>query len=315
MRIVISVILGACGFSRELNEIAIDAPADASSDAPSDVRPQALACPTGYINVPANAEFATKEFCIAKYEMKNMGNVPTSQAALVPWGTITRDAAKAACVSLGAGYHLVTNTEWMAIARAIEANPDNWSTTPTKFLSKGKTDNCGSCVTYSSYCPGPAMDSDPCYETVMTGCTNRGAPAFRFNRTHEIGDAVIWDFSGNSFELVDHPITTNPTRGGNFGESINGVPGTTFVPPLQEKAYKSANTAHTDVATAGSPANPPQPVGANNVGILYVTDQAAAPNVTRGGDFCGFAGIYSVALLRDSELGVNIGFRCAYTPP
>lgn len=92
------------------------------------------------------------------------------------------------------------------------------------------------------------------------------------------------------------------------------MPGTTFSPSVAESTYKSANTQHADVATAGSPATPPQPVGATNVGVLYVTDQAAARNWTRGGDFCGFAGIYSVALLRDSELRINIGFRCAYRP-
>lgn len=30
-----------------------------------------------------------------------------------------------ACKNMGPGYHLITNNEWMTIARSIEANPQN----------------------------------------------------------------------------------------------------------------------------------------------------------------------------------------------
>ncbi len=37
-------------------------------------------CPEGYIPVPGNAEYGTGDFCVAKYEMKNVGGVAKSQA-------------------------------------------------------------------------------------------------------------------------------------------------------------------------------------------------------------------------------------------
>ena len=44
-----------------------------------------------------------------------------------PIATLTHTQAIAACQSLGAGYHLVTNDEWMAAARSAESVADNWS--------------------------------------------------------------------------------------------------------------------------------------------------------------------------------------------
>jgi hypothetical protein len=41
---------------------------------------------------------------------------------------MNQSEAIAACKSLGQGYHLVTNNEWMTIARNIESQGENWST-------------------------------------------------------------------------------------------------------------------------------------------------------------------------------------------
>lgn len=34
-----------------------------------------LDCPEGYIAVPGNDEFNTRDFCVAKYEMSHVGNL------------------------------------------------------------------------------------------------------------------------------------------------------------------------------------------------------------------------------------------------
>lgn len=47
-----------------------------------------LNCPTGFIEVPGNSRFGTSDFCVMKYEAKNVGGVPTSQAAGLPWTSI-----------------------------------------------------------------------------------------------------------------------------------------------------------------------------------------------------------------------------------
>lgn len=48
-------------------------------------------------------------------------------AGKYPIADINQAEAIAACQSMGSGYHLITNNEWMTIARSIEANPTNWS--------------------------------------------------------------------------------------------------------------------------------------------------------------------------------------------
>jgi len=266
-----------------------------------------ITCPMGYVFIANNCDFTAGDFCIAKYEAKVAGGTALSTASGFPTGNITVSAAKQACAANGPGYPLVTNEEWMATARAIEATPDNWSTTTVPFLSKGNTDACGACPATAT-CPGPAApDNLPCAGTKVTSCTDRSNANFRFNRTAKIGTTgVIWDLSGNMFELIDFPMTMNATEGEHPGQSINTVTAASFSPAWPAEKYKSANTAHTDDPSMTSQ------MAVNNVGLLYVTSVDMSPQVTRGGDYCGFAGIYAIGLLRTSELLGNVGFRCAY---
>lgn len=110
-----------------------------------------LSCPAGFVKVPGNASFPTaaQDFCLAKYEMKFASTSGQTQYAADGWktwnwpasgipaiasvpentpiATLTQGQAIAACQSLGAGYHLVTNDEWMAAARSAESVAANWS--------------------------------------------------------------------------------------------------------------------------------------------------------------------------------------------
>ena len=58
---------------------------------------------------------------------------------------------------MGAGYHLITNNEWMTIARNIEANPTNWSNgiTGSGYISNGVSNDatlgCGATSTQTQY--------------------------------------------------------------------------------------------------------------------------------------------------------------------
>lgn len=299
--VLVTLALAGCGFSLRAPAIEADASDPPSIDAPATDAPRCATlpvgpCPENYVFVPQNCAYNAGEFCIAKYEMKNASGTAVSQSGGTPWGTVTTAQAKAACAANGARYHLVTNDEWMATARAIEATPLNWSTTATPFLSKGRTDACTNCP--GNGCPGSAAaDTSPCFATNTTACADRTDADFRFNRTHRVlANGLIWDFSGNMFELIDRGPTTNSTEGAHPGVSINSTQGTNFSPPLTDADYKSATLAHRD--------------DLQNIGVLYVT--GSARNMTRGGDYCGFAGIYSVSLLADVELGYNVGFRCAY---
>jgi len=95
-------------------------------------------CPTGYIWVPGSAKYGTLPgFCVMKYEAKCSGSAdgtacnvstdtPVSQVANAPWrSNISQENARLACQRIGAGYHLISEAEWMTIADNIAATPIN----------------------------------------------------------------------------------------------------------------------------------------------------------------------------------------------
>ncbi|MFO8054870.1 MAG: hypothetical protein R6U19_06900, partial [Bacteroidales bacterium] len=86
-----------------------------------------ITCPDGYISVPGSETYGTSDFCVMKWEAKNVGGNATSQAAETPWVSISQTEAIANCSALGEGYHLITNEEWMTIARNVEQVEDNWN--------------------------------------------------------------------------------------------------------------------------------------------------------------------------------------------
>ena len=256
--------------------------------------PDVGVCPTNYERV-ADSTFASG-FCLAKYELRNVGGIAEPIYPMLPWGDITTAQALAACEALGSRYHLTTNPEWMATAREIEAVPANWSTTVTPFLKKGHTDDCLALPVGAEL--AASTDDDPCNGTLGPACTQSNSADFRYNRTFVLRSGrVIWDFSGNSFEILDHAPMTNVTQGDNPGTDINITTGAAFIPAFPEAQYKSANTADRD--------------SSQNVGVLFRDNATLATKLSRGGDFCLFAGIYSVSLLT-SEVHHNVGFRCIY---
>ncbi len=115
-------------------------------------------CPDWFIKVPWNEEFMQSGFCVAKYEMTytdadtpntcdltctawenisgqtdwntvvyTWAKIPVSMTWKYPISNITQTQAIDACKSMWEWYHLITNNEWMTIARDIEANQTNWS--------------------------------------------------------------------------------------------------------------------------------------------------------------------------------------------
>ncbi len=88
-------------------------------------------------------------FCVMKYEAKDDGSGNAiSQAASAPWVSISQVDAKAECAALGAKYDLISNPEWLALAKDIEAQDINWSggSVGSGCLSRGNNgvdDACG----------------------------------------------------------------------------------------------------------------------------------------------------------------------------
>lgn len=268
-----------------------------------------LICPVGYVSVPANAGLGVINFCVMKYEAKNSGaNVAVSNASALPWASITHTNAKTQCTDLGVKYDLVSNPEWMTIARNIENEPANWSSgiVGTGTLFRGHSDNS----------PGSALNvtiTTDGYD--QTG--NSGASSPEQKRVHVLSNSnQIWDFSGNVFEWVDwsisagfqivtpankafaNPPDTDPVNAWReFNILNNKITGTDEMKP---ETWQSFNPGFTS---------------AQGVGLYYAGINTTGGMAHRGGNWNqGInAGIYSLDLSNATAVS-SVGFRCVYRP-
>ncbi|NDG27182.1 MAG: hypothetical protein EB120_08410 [Proteobacteria bacterium] len=159
-----------------------------------------------YIRVAPNAALGTSEFWVAKYEMKSVSSVATSQAALTPWVNINRNDSITSCQALGAKYDLISNAQWQAMAREIETaqspagtylNWSNNSTSGANAINRGHSDNSPANALAAS------TDNDPCSGTGNTNCATNSSSDFTQKRTHTLKSGeIIWDVAGNVWEWV-----------------------------------------------------------------------------------------------------------------
>ncbi|MDD4221340.1 MAG: SUMF1/EgtB/PvdO family nonheme iron enzyme, partial [Candidatus ainarchaeum sp.] len=189
-------------------------------------------CPEGFIPVPGNFLYDTTNdssmgFCVAKYEMKvdqngdGIGDSNTdcqdssygvwkndkagcsySDFNLVsspegyPLTDIKQTESIAACESIGG--HLITNNEWMTLARNIEQVPSNWSsgTIGEGYLPRGNT-NLGRA--------GSSPDPEGTGNNKRTLSLTNGE--------------VIWDLAGNVWEWTNDNIDMSVNRPKSFNEN------------------------------------------------------------------------------------------------
>ncbi len=257
-------------------------------------------CPTNYVPVPHNnAVGTTVDFCVAKYEMKcntasgtGCSGSPISQAANQPWVSITQANAKAACAGIGTQYHLITNAEWMTIARNIEATAANWSsgTVNTGALNRGHSDN-GPANTLAA-----GTDDSPCSGT---GDTCSTTVFHDQRRTHVLSNGqVVWDLAGNAKEFIDWILVTDRagTISNNY-EEINTTAPTTSMPA---NTFKSNNVGLLET---------------NGVGAYWRDANGSNGYAARGGHFANGtkSGVYHLDFEPSSTYtDLKVAFRCAY---
>ncbi|HEU4831023.1 MAG TPA: prepilin-type N-terminal cleavage/methylation domain-containing protein, partial [Candidatus Saccharimonadales bacterium] len=172
------MIEGACpahdGYVGGGGDIAFDQPSDCSII-------------TGFIPVPGNSLFGTEGgFCVMKYEAKNVGGVATSQAAGVPWVSISQPDAITTSHAVCAGCHLISEAEWLTIAHNVLSVPSNWSTgtVGSGYIYSGHNDNSSGALAASS------NDNDGYYGTGNSNGSQR--------RTLTLTNGeVVWDLAGN----------------------------------------------------------------------------------------------------------------------
>jgi prepilin-type N-terminal cleavage/methylation domain-containing protein len=275
-------------------------------------------CPTGYIPVPGNSLYQTKDFCVMKYEAKAVeisnptvglltpttgfntiannttpttsanGRAVASVASGYPIANINQTTAASYCTNAGAS--LITNAEWMTIARNIEAQGSNWTggTVGSGGLWRGHSDNN----------PGTALEASTDDNLGYTG-TGNTSPSIE-KRTHTLSNGeVIWDLSGNVWEWTNDTI-----QGAN---KPNNSSGNLW---QQWTAISNFGTLSYDLTRPSNTSwNSSQNMGQYYAGTVTGTTTFA---FLRGGNWNNAtnAGVFTLILLTPSLTATNIGFRC-----
>ncbi|MEA9357240.1 fibronectin type III domain-containing protein [Bacteriovorax sp. PP10] len=277
-------------------------------------------CPANFLGVPFNTNVGTTtDFCVAKYEMRCVGAscptstpgvnaVATSQSSGTPWTNINHPDSITACSNLNAingvsnKFYLISNPEWMTIARNIESVDSNWSggTAGSGVLPIGWTAlNSG---------PAPSTDASCLYNTGSDTCAATGA--FKYRRTHTLSNGeVIWDLAGSVWEWIDW-IVTPANKAYVAARPINTAQG------FEEFRDLDVNVGATDEMKPSTW----QPTflnltGADGIGRYDPGINSTGGYAVRGGAFWygDSSGIYTLDVNSEPNASYGIlGFRCVY---
>lgn len=267
-----------------------------------------LSCPTGFVAVLGNGVLGTSDFCVMKYEAKcasdcnTSTDLPVSQATGDPWVGINANQAQARCEAMSEGgftgtFGLISNAEWMTIARDIESVASNWSggVVGTGHIPRGHSENS----------PSSALSvtnvNDP-YDQTENNSGEAAGSGWEQKRTHTLSNgSEIWDLAGNVWEWVDWDssdavFTLGPTDETAVIFELSADPKGSLL--LDD--YKPNNDTYNSTN--------------NSFGIWYGGSGGAA---LRGGSWSSgsFAGAFALDLYNaPTNSNTRIGFRCSYRP-
>jgi formylglycine-generating enzyme required for sulfatase activity len=284
-----------------------------------------------WILVPGNPLYNTSDFCVMKYEAKNVGGIANSTASGNPWVSLTWQQAKSNCEAIGADYHLITDNEWLTIAKNAENIATNWnsSVVGTGFMYLGHNDN-----NPANSLAADTNDSNGYYGT-NDGVSSPGdnsysnfpsndARAYQGQkRTLTLSNGeVIWDLAGNVWEWVNDsmPIASSYHGGDQAWMSYSSDDGTgkiaSLVPALMTpssgwNANNGMGRYYDGTSLAGA---------YNSISQApdFCTGHCSPTAVfLRGGGWGTGASVGAFALILNhgpSYSNVGRGFRCTYTP-
>jgi hypothetical protein len=293
-----------------------------SAGASTAVIPISLICPSGYIPVHHDKDVhTTQDFCVAKYEMKkSKSNTAVSVPEDLPWVNINLEEAREACISSDEeieGFDLITNEQWMTIARNIENTDKNWSDqrVGSGILARGHSNNLPPSLLEAS-----ADDDDGYY---MKGKV--GPDDWHQLRTHFLSNnQVIWDFAGNASELINWDIQHSDKmfNSNNCKPDYTDFPASNVTIPLPSL---NCRTGPNDVMNPSTWAPKlldfdkfgiPDPSSSTNdmgLGRYRLSAASGAVSVIRSGHLNGgnlLSGIYYMSF--QSNRNTLTGFRCVF---
>lgn len=274
-----------------------------SSDTQTTTVSTTMVCPYGFISVPGSSTYGTSDFCVMKYEARQVGatTVPISQASGLPWMFISQPTslANSQNVSGCTGCHLITEAEWLTIAQNVLNVASNWS-----------GGSVGSGYIYSGHNDGTPANAISADANDGNGYVNTGNSSGNQLRTLTLSNGeVIWDFSGNVWEW------TQATIAGNAQPGLSGE--VTYVwkqwnngSLIQNGLPNNAMPGFTGISGASGWSS------AQGIGRLYSNyGETALHSYLRGGYWSslgGDSGVLSLSLINTSGASGNyIGFRVA----
>jgi formylglycine-generating enzyme required for sulfatase activity len=248
-----------------------------------------------------------------KYEAKNIVGIANSTATGTIWISLTWQQAKTNCEILGVNYHLITDNEWLTIAKNAEQISSNWnsSVVGTGFMYSGHNDN------------GPANslladtnDSNGYYLTGdVVGSNQRRTLTLSNNE-------VIWDLAGNVWEWVNDsmPIASRYHGGDQGWMSYNSDDGTGKIATLVSslKAPSSGYNAKNGMGRYYDGYSLAGTYNSINEAPDFCIGYCSSTTVfLRGGHWNNGAntGVFTLDLdAGSSDSLTGTGFRCSYTP-
>ncbi|SMF30991.1 hypothetical protein [Pseudobacteriovorax antillogorgiicola] len=272
--------------------VAIDGE-DFRIDSSEETQAPRLKCPADFVLVPANlAVGIDKAFCISSYEMRQVGGRANSQAVGLPWVSIALDIAKAACIA--EGWQLPSNAHWMALARAIEAEPSNWSLGKVGegALNRGHSDSepAGLIEASDNFQDACVFTNQACDLSVWSDQ----------RRVHRLNNGLlIWDVAGNAHELVDWVVIEDKASPANAWLEIGDTTPTTSM-----------------LASSYFPSRPDWGK-AQGMGAYFPGQNGQGGTTQRGGSWGDDdnTGIYALALDLGAQRPHGVtGFRCVSNP-
>ncbi len=313
--------------------------------------------PSGWIEVPGSSTYSTSNFLAMKYEAKCALNSSPTVGLITPANSVhgyinnasqggitctsgnsrqvvsvasgypivsitqnTIDGTYCGAVSVGSSTaHLITNSEWMTIARNIEAQPSNWSlgavgsgyliaghsnTFPAFSLPASTNDTGNFACAYTDGNPGSEYPSGNCPTNTANG---QSATAGIQKRVHVLSNgSYIWDLAGNQNEYVGDTVTqaNEPDVSGSTGTVTSELTALTSYGTFSYDLVRPLGTTYDSSYGVGR--------------ILHHSNSASGTvaAIFRGGGYNNglLAGIFAMRfdIAPNSSAGSGgIGFRCA----
>ncbi|MDP1710324.1 MAG: hypothetical protein Q8L46_00055, partial [candidate division WWE3 bacterium] len=330
--------------------------------------------PSGWVEVPGSSTYSTSNFLAMKYESKcaatpdpatgltspataynTYDNATTactsgnsrqvvSVASGYPIANISHDTAKTYCTGVtlnGNATHLITNPEWMTVARNAEAQAGNWTgvSVGSGYLFAGHNDNVPALARVASttdtgnyrcaYTDGAPGTEAPSTCPTNTANGQSGTAGNQVRTLSLSNGAVIWDIAGNVWDHVQ--VDASDTKVSQQEQPEATTDGTN---PITDTAY-----TWSDFTGSGSTrrllnngTEPPfgynviRPLSSSydasyGVGrILHWSNSSSSTKdrvFLRGGSWgnASYAGAFTLSLNWDSSVAhVAVGFRCASDP-